>query len=146
MQHDAKPTAIQLQDARGGVCLSARHDGYQRLGVIHARSVELETQSRLTIIDELTGDGLHDVEVVWHLSPAWQVSIVRESGSQVACSVRGPSSVEMTFCSGADLVLRRGTSLISRAYGLTCEGASVTVCARAALPFQLRAAISWKNN
>lgn len=52
---------------------TAEHDGYQRLPapVLHRRTVELDgTQGRLTIVDELVGDGAHEVRLAFHLGPA----------------------------------------------------------------------------
>ncbi len=48
----------------------ASHDGYKRLPgrPIHQRKITLQ-EKQLTVEDNITGDGKHEIEVIWHLHP-----------------------------------------------------------------------------
>jgi hypothetical protein len=51
----------------GGVWLVATHDGYQsRCGVLHIRALALLADGTLVILDRLTGDGHHILDLHWH--------------------------------------------------------------------------------
>lgn len=57
---------------------TAEHDGYQRLAapVLHRRAVALDgSQGRVTIVDQLVGDGVHEVRLAFHLGPAVHASL-----------------------------------------------------------------------
>ena len=51
----------------GEIILVAMHDGYSRLGVFHWRGIQILTTGNVLIIDVLTGEGQHDIELNWHL-------------------------------------------------------------------------------
>jgi hypothetical protein len=60
--------AIRAEHANGETVLVAMHDGYlQRTGVIHWRGLLYRPPGLWIIIDRLTGSGIHDLELNWHL-------------------------------------------------------------------------------
>jgi Heparinase II/III-like protein len=59
---------IRAERADGETVLVAMHDGYlQRTGVIHWRGLLYRYPGLWVIIDRLTGSGIHDLELNWHL-------------------------------------------------------------------------------
>jgi len=59
--------------------VDAWHDGYSALArpVIHRRRVEWHGSARrFIVVDDLRGDGPHEVAIAWHFDPACQVEIV----------------------------------------------------------------------
>lgn len=53
--------------ADGEIRLLARHDGYRDVGVIHWRGVVYYPSGAVFVWDYLDGDGVHDLELNWHL-------------------------------------------------------------------------------
>jgi hypothetical protein len=59
---------FRAEHADGETLLVAMHDGYlQRTGVIHWRGLLYRHPGLWVIIDRLTGSGIHDLELNWHL-------------------------------------------------------------------------------
>jgi len=59
---------FRAEHADGETFLVAMHDGYlQRTGVIHWRGLLYRHPGLWVIIDRLTGSGIHDLELNWHL-------------------------------------------------------------------------------
>jgi uncharacterized heparinase superfamily protein len=84
--------------------VTAAHDGYRRLGIVHRRSWEL-SDGRLSIEDVVDGHSPHDIRVVFHFQPdfrirvrgANQFELTDENGCRVAtveldAAVRGEVS------------------------------------------------------
>lgn len=72
--------------AQGG-SVTGEHDGFTRLAdpVVHRRTVELDGESRiLTIRDDLTVSGRHEIAVWFHLSEHCSVSEVETNRFQIA--------------------------------------------------------------
>jgi len=74
----ARTTVYEWRETDGGVSLSASHDGYERLAapVTHRRSLVLRG-GRLTVDDELTGMGEHEIEWRLHVAPQCDVRLGR---------------------------------------------------------------------
>jgi hypothetical protein len=79
--------------------LVAEHDGYRRLSapVLHRRQFELErTTGAFRIIDELEGDGEHDVAIYFHFAAGSVVNCTEGSieidadGHAVSLHLEGP--------------------------------------------------------
>ena len=65
-------------DDRSGV-VDAWHDGYQHGNnpVVHRRRVEWQGGARrFVVIDELRGNGTHEVAIAWHFDPACQIELI----------------------------------------------------------------------
>lgn len=57
-------------DARGVQWAVGEHDGYKKLGGIHSRRIELEEAgSKITISDEVQGNGEHELVIHFHFAP-----------------------------------------------------------------------------
>jgi hypothetical protein len=78
--------------------LVAAHDGYRRLPdpVTHRRTWEYR-DATLTVTDELSCAGRHDVEICWHFAPECHVSL--EAGAVVTAG-RGGARVELACPDG----------------------------------------------
>jgi Heparinase II/III-like protein/Heparinase II/III N-terminus len=60
--------AFSEERADGETVLIATHDGYlKRVGVVHWRGLLYRPPGLWVIIDRLTGSGIHDLELNWHL-------------------------------------------------------------------------------
>jgi hypothetical protein len=69
----AHTRVLEWKADASGARLVAEHDGYTRLAspVMHRRTIELDAASRcVTVRDELSGTGTHEVEVSFHAAPA----------------------------------------------------------------------------
>jgi uncharacterized heparinase superfamily protein len=80
------------------LCFHATHDGYRRLkgAPLHKRTWTLRPQD-LVIDDEIVGRGQHEIEIIFHLAPCWQVRPEGEnqlrltrvdSGEPNACDIK----------------------------------------------------------
>jgi uncharacterized heparinase superfamily protein len=70
----ARPTVVRATDSADASLLSASHDGYARLPgrPIHIRTWTL-TETWLRVVDEVTGDGEHDLVTRFHDTPCGAV-------------------------------------------------------------------------
>lgn len=66
----AKTTRVKSGECNGVVFVEAAHDGYERLPgkLIHKRRWKMEA-SALSIKDEISGNGVHSVEIIFPLGP-----------------------------------------------------------------------------
>jgi len=62
----ARVSGVRSAPAAGTV--EAAHDGFEHLGVIHRRRVELRT-SELCVDDDFEGNGVHHIAIAWHFAP-----------------------------------------------------------------------------
>ena len=79
--------------------LVAEHDGYQRLAdpVLHRREVRLDhSSSTVTVVDEISCAGGHEVELLWHF--AEHCTVAREGDRVVARC--GPAELSMSLPAG----------------------------------------------
>ncbi len=94
---------------RGGV-VSAEHDGYKRLSdpVIHRRTVTLlDDADELTVLDELSAAGRHDVAIHWHFSESCRLASVGDNCFEVdfgagSMSIVVDSALSVSTVSGSD--------------------------------------------
>jgi hypothetical protein len=110
----------------------AEHDGYLRLKqpLLHRREIRLhKREARLTVTDDLLGEGSHEAEWFWHFAEAIQV---RLEGDRVIATDAG-RQLEMRF-SGfqPEITILNGQTdpmagWISRAYQQKCATSTV-VC------------------
>lgn len=73
-----------------------RHDGYMRLAdpVLHRRLIRFDKARRmLTVVDEISCQAAHEVELFWHFAPACSVAL---AGMQASAS-RGAYRLVMDF-------------------------------------------------
>ena len=126
--NDARVSPVRVEEDEQRVLMSASHDGYGRLGVIHKRTVELARPAILTINDYLTGIGYHTFEMCFHLHPRWYVEIVRAEGRKTQCYIKDGSITLELMCEAAiDLKMTGKTAEVSPAYGLVIKSKVVVV-------------------
>ena len=80
--------------ADGEMVLIAMHDGYlQRAGVVHWRGLIYRPSGLWAIVDRVTGSGLHDVELNWHLGlkpiPDGNAYLLEGAKSRIRLMVEG---------------------------------------------------------
>jgi hypothetical protein len=140
---DAHTSAIQQNHVDGTLAFTASHDGYQRIGITHARTVKLDP-ARLVLIEDLfTGTGEHEFEASFHLPSSWQVQLAHVAGSKVSCRALGSRPVEMEWSAATELHLECVSEEISKTYGICIMASRVLVRTKSHTPFQLLTRISW---
>ena len=70
--NEAAVTPIEVYGKDGAIVFSASHSGYSRFGVQCSRTLHLR-KNRLTITDEVTGSGNHDVALFFRSRPNGQL-------------------------------------------------------------------------
>jgi hypothetical protein len=87
----------------GGIRLLARHDGYRRVGVgvEHWRAVLYQRPGSWLIWDYLTGEGIHELALHWHLG----VEPIESAGTFILPGLARAASFSVT---GGDVTLHRG--------------------------------------
>lgn len=65
----AKVVLESVEDDEAQTVVSGWHDGYESLGVIHKREIIFEKYDYWQIIDDLSGQDQHDINLFWHLAP-----------------------------------------------------------------------------
>lgn len=102
--HDARVSA-----RAGWRELSARHDGFRRLGggVDHARTFALHDSGLLVVRDVVTGHGAHRVDRFLHLHPG--VEILPGAGPSDRVLRRGDVAVRLTWSGEGDPAIVIGT-------------------------------------
>jgi uncharacterized heparinase superfamily protein len=76
----AKIHKVETFKNNGSFYLSAQHDGYKRLNgsPIHKRSWVF-SDNKLEVLDEITGKGIHDIKIIFHLHPIVKIFDVKEN-------------------------------------------------------------------
>ncbi len=132
-------------DARGLHYVEGEHDGYARLGtpVTHRRRL-LYAGGYWTVLDELAGDGEHDLEATYHFAPGARVAAPVVDGSarevRLSCAV-GEAGLAMTALGSApvaaELVTGRERPIqgwVSRRYGHRQPAPALAITMTAPLP------------
>ena len=78
----AETTVHKWQSTANGGELVASHDGYERLGVKHQRTLNLDGNN-LTINDHMDGTESHDVAVLFHVAPECTVEKVSDTEVEI---------------------------------------------------------------
>jgi hypothetical protein len=95
------------------------HDGYRRLGVTHRRSVHFVEENAWAIVDDLLGNGAHELRLHW-LLPDLPFTVLEQSpfsGVSSAANVKFHWSI-FSSSSGSASVLRGGKKLQENAAGI----------------------------
>lgn len=124
------------------------HDGYQRIGVTHRRTVQSVCEDAWVITDDLVGSGEHTTRLHW-LSPDWPCEVVSDSPLSAILSTPQVRFHWNFYCSSvaSGRVIRAGKVLTggpandvstlgwrSPTYGELCPALSLVVSARPILP------------
>lgn len=76
--HKAQVRNVEFRSADDTDVLIAEHDGYLRLKqpILHRREIRLQKHDkRVTVIDDLTGTGIHEAEWFWHFAETCRVRL-----------------------------------------------------------------------
>jgi Heparinase II/III-like protein/Heparinase II/III N-terminus len=95
----ARTRVIGFSHTSDGDRLVAEHDGYQRLAdpVLHRRDVRLDhASSTVTVLDEISCKGEHDVQLFWHFAEDCDV---RRDGDRVVARC-GPAELSVILPAG----------------------------------------------
>jgi hypothetical protein len=142
--NEAAVSPIEVLGQNGAIVLAASHEGYARFGVHCTRTLHLR-KNRLSIRDEITGGGNHDIAIYFQVAPEWAVAADQVGGVEVGCSIFGSHSVALTCTTDRPLQLHVENSEISRAYGSALLASRISVQTTGELPLTLVTTIEWKQ-
>ncbi len=117
LRDDARPVVEEVAFGEDESRLVAGHTGYERLAspVRLRRTFALNhAQSRLTVRDEMTGEGTHRVEIPLHLAPG--VSVSQEAGRWILAS--GAKRFDVRWTSAQDWAAAVEPARVSPSYGV----------------------------
>ena len=128
---DAHVSPIEVEESGGTTVLRSSHDGYRRLGVKHARTLQLTPQPSLIVEDILSGSGDHSFRAFFHLGRSRDATIDQASGQEIRCHIAHGSRVVRLSCRAAvQLEMSCIPSMRSPAYGLIHEAKTIVVSGR----------------
>jgi hypothetical protein len=141
---DAQVTPIEVQETKDERVLRASHHGYDRLGVVHTRSVRLGPESSLTLQDHLTTAGSHTFEAYFQLQREWQVEVHQRTGTEVRCHLQGPRVTADLCCQApVELEMLCLEGEVSNSYGATEAAKRIVVRGSFRGPLRLLSCVSW---
>ena len=137
LQNDARAECTGWQSDETQDVFAGRHQGYRRLGVEVARRIRLEKPSgRLEIVDEIEGQGEHEVVIPLHLAPG---VVVERDGE--AIRLRSGGCGFLLAASGEGWRLAIEPTTISPSYGVAEASHRLAWTRRGALPATLSVTI-----
>jgi hypothetical protein len=88
------------------IVLSARHDGYQHLGIVHERTFRL-AGDELTLTDTFSGQGSHIVGLSFHFAPECHVrrldsNFIEASRESIRLTLELPADLELELVRGTE--------------------------------------------
>lgn len=143
----AQPFCSELvkseQRADGCICFLARHNGYADIGVTHWRGIVYDPDGSILVLDCLAGEGVHDVELNWHLG----IDFVEKAGQIDLSMLPPPYFINIK---GGTPSLRSGeTQLIcgwkSSVYGKKEPATTLQTRYVGVLPHEFVTQISWNG-
>jgi hypothetical protein len=132
-----------IEQVEGERAVRASHKGYVRLGVGHQRTVRL-SQNALVVLDELTGQEKHLLELQYILGPEWQVFSEERAGVKVGCVISGPRRLSLACEAESPLALTIAPTQISREYGAALPASCVRIQTTAQLPARVQTRVQWE--
>lgn len=92
------------RSSQGGIeMLAARRDGYRRLGIDHERTLVRLGESGWLVVDDIQGDGIHQLNLGWNLPPAaWAL---KDNRLTLEDPAQGPLGIVDVAGQGVDLAL-----------------------------------------
>jgi hypothetical protein len=106
----ARARCVSWRPSSTGGRVVAEHDGYLRLPhpVLHRRSVELDGQKRLVVIqDELIGDGPHQMTIAFHLAEHCEVAEQTQHRFRISA---GPGALMLALDQRLSVRVLRGST------------------------------------
>lgn len=142
---DAHVSPIESREHEGTIVLSASHSGYQRVGVVHKRTLRIEPIGYVRIDDDFIGEGRHTFQAHFHLGAAWKVAATETRRTSIRCQLEGPRRAEMSMISSVALHAWSEPARVSNAYGVEFTGSMICVATETELPLLLRTCIKWER-
>jgi hypothetical protein len=145
MENDANPQVLECNHGEDFFQLKARHFGYSRLAspVVHTRTFRLDKmRNTLTIEDELTGEGVHQVEAFFHFSPGTKVECIKPG--EFSLFLEGYKAyLRIEECAGLRCSLEEGW--FSPSYGLRERNVVLVLQGWETLDLSLKAVFTFKE-
>jgi hypothetical protein len=131
-----------IERAEGESAVRASHTGYARLGVGHQRTVRL-TENALLVLDEMSGEKKHLLELRYILGPAWRVSSETPAVGKVGCVIAGPRRLSLACEAESPLTLSILPTQISREYGEALPASCIRIQTTVRLPAKVETRVQW---
>jgi len=142
---DARVSPIELRDGNECKGLRAAHHGYDRIGVVHTRTLKIGPDGILTLEDHLATSGSHTFEAFFHLQSKWQVTVNQGMGPEVSCQIEGPRvRAELSCRAPVELEMCCLDGEVSSSYGTTEEAQTIVVRGSFRGPLRLLSCVSWQ--
>jgi hypothetical protein len=125
--------------------LKASHFAYERVGIVHTRTLCWGAGSELIIEDELTGRDEHSVEANFVLGTAWKADSIDQGNGETVCRLAGPHRAEISFSAQVPLEVNREVGQISRLFGCYREADKLSVRLVCTLPVIIRTILRWED-
>ncbi len=134
-------SAVRMHD-RDGVTVSGMHDGYRYLpgSPMHSREWDFKRDG-LSVIDRLTGEGEHCVEILFHLHPDCR-AFSNDAGGVSVMDAQGNLLCVIAMTGGARLEVRPST--YHPEFGLVVENQLISHRWTGSLPVSFETHIGWK--
>jgi len=144
--NEAEVSGIEQWKENEDLLFRASHKGYQRLGVMHTRTIRLAGKKQMAIVDDqLEGTGEHRVEINFQLNSKWTPSSLTDQGSKIEAKISGPRDLQITFRGSEKVHAEREISRISMSYGALTPSSSLRFCGEVSLPAMLTTTFCWSR-
>jgi uncharacterized heparinase superfamily protein len=142
--NEARVSPIEIRNEEGATVLRANHSGYERIGVLHERTLRINPES-LEISDDLAGTGEHRIDLFFHLGSGWDASAIESEGTEVGFLLTKDSR-EVRLWSRCPSTANAATEpvLHSQTYGFFFNAQCLHLQIQASLPLQIQTRITWK--
>lgn len=143
------PQLIYWQSDENKDIFEGQHDGYDRLTdpVTHKRRIHLDKKiNEITIIDYLSGSGIHNADLYFHFDTNIAIDII--DNKEVLTSLINEPNLRMVFeAEDVSYTLEENTGWISKQYGKkeTARILNVNIVS-AQLPLQFTTKIKFEDN
>ena len=86
--------------------ISAAHDGYDNLGIVHQRTIVFVKSKWILVIDQLSGAGIFQVDQNWHIHP--QIDVAGNSDEWMLTDQENGITIIQLNMEGLSVRLRAG--------------------------------------
>lgn len=140
----ARPFDVKTNPGPPVWSVAASHDGYRRLGggIVHRRSWMMR-HGQLDIIDDLSGQGSHEVQLQFHFHPDW---IPQTQCSDAVRLVRPGFQHSATLRYDPRLNMNLTTSSYHPSFGANIANTKLIGRLRSSLPASITTTIDWQDS
>ncbi len=125
------------------VVVEATHNGYQHLGnVIHHRRWRVSADE-MEISDEITGEGVHDVRLWYHLHPTCKVAQIKGNTVIITTTLASDRHIVMVLPEDVDISVQ--PSEYYPQFGVAVANQTIVGVTKTQLPYSMITAITWKQ-